>query len=55
MIKLLFGMAVSVLLIVLAANLIAWLMPVLTHPVATVIFLAFFVLFARSAFQAGQK
>lgn len=55
MIKLLFSVAVGLLLIVLIANLIAWMMPVLTHPVATIAFLCFIGLFATAAFKAGQK
>ena len=54
MIKLLFGLAVCVLLIVLAANLIAFLMPVLTHWIATLIFLTLFALFAIRAFKETE-
>jgi predicted tellurium resistance membrane protein TerC len=41
MIKLLFGVAVSVLLIVLAANLVVFLMPVLTHPIVFTVWFGF--------------
>jgi len=54
MTKLLFGVTVSVLLIVLAANLVAFLMPVLTHWIATLIFLTLFGLFAMRAYASDK-
>jgi len=52
MIKLLFQVVVGLLLFVLIANLFAFMMPVLTHPVVAVFFLALIVLFARSLLKA---
>jgi len=54
MIKLLFGVTVSVLLIVLAANLVAFLMPVLTHWIVTVIFLTLFGLLAVRVYGGSE-
>jgi hypothetical protein len=51
MLKLLFEVVVGLLLFVLLANLVGWMMPVLTHPIATVIFLVMFVLFAKAVFK----
>ena len=52
MIKMLFQVVVGLLLFVLIANLFAFMMPVLTHPIAGIFFLSFIVLFARSLFKA---
>jgi len=46
---------VMLLLFVLLANLVGWLWPVLTHPIAAIIYITFFVLFAKSAYKASQK
>jgi len=54
MIKLFFQVSVSLLLLVLFANLVAFMMPVLTHPIATIAFLGLFVLFGVSAYKAGN-
>ena len=55
MIKMLFTVAVMLLLFVLLANLVGWLWPMLTHPIAVIIYICFFVLFAKSAYEASQK
>lgn len=44
MIRMLFSLAVCFLLFILLANLVAFVMPVLTHPIATTFFTVFVVL-----------
>lgn len=55
MIKMLFTVTVMLLLFILVANLVAFMMPVLTHPIATIIFIGFFVLFAVRLVKASDR
>ena len=55
MIKLLFGVTVSVLLIVLAANLVAFLMPVLTHPIVFAVWFGFVLIIGYKVFVRSAK
>jgi hypothetical protein len=41
--------------LLIVINVIGWLWPVLTHPIAVIIYICFFVLFAKSAYEASQK